>query len=111
LDAQNKPSTPCFQVTAPLFSHFLAAGESEKLFEQFEELHSGLFNVTVSFFAAFSVLIFAVNKQFVEWDNTFRHEVINLRLAEDEVNHMHGPKRMSSSWTLSAVCVQLCVVD
>jgi hypothetical protein len=92
-----------------LFSHPFAAGESEKLFEQFEELHSGLFNVTVSFFAAFSVLIIAVNKQFVEWDNTFRHEVINLRLAEDEVNHPVAPGSLVILNLLCAMCMQLCM--
>ncbi len=60
-------------------------GEPDLLFEEFEAIHQGLFSVTVSFFAAFSLLILAVNHQIWEWDNTFRHELLTLKLAEDEV--------------------------
>lgn len=59
-------------------------GEPEYLFEQFEMIDKGLFNVTVSFFAAFSVLLTVINIQFREWDRTFRSAVVQLRMAEDK---------------------------
>lgn len=65
------------QISTTLFN------EPELLFEEFEGIDKDLFNVTITFFAAFTVLLTVINLQFKSWDRTFKRALIQLRMTED----------------------------
>ena len=51
------------------------------LIERFEELHQGLFDVTILYFTACTLLIARVSAQFREWDYERRHAYLEFKGA------------------------------